>query len=371
MQSLYTVRLQNFQQLLSSSQVVLISKPADICYFTGFITLVPEEREAYLLISSKQVHLLHTSFSPVTQLEGISYTPSTALETLSKTISEVVAELGLTVDSANILIDENNLFVSEYQSIKTKLNTQLHPLPPQKIWQLRMIKDEQEQAATKAAATLTIKAYTHLQQFIQEGATELELAWEIESYIKQKNGVLAFPTIVAFGEHAALPHHQPTATALKKETAVLLDFGAKVDGYCADMTRTIWFGDQPTKEFAAAQTAVMAAYAAGLSVCKNYTTQDSSEQERAVPVSEIDTAARQALEQAGFGKEFIHTTGHGLGLEIHEPPSIYKSTPTLLKPGMLFTIEPGVYLPGKFGFRYENTVLVSKNEVQELTATAV
>lgn len=399
----YRNRIQVFQKSLSPAQVGLVSKPAEISYFTGFETLVPEEREAYFLVTATKAVLFHASFSPVTKISGIEYLATTSLEAVSKKISELVEE-SIRSDTTlsdelpeiathivhesnkitDLLLDYSSLFVTEFKALEKIATLSISPTNQQKIWQQRMIKDEFEQAAIQKAATLTKETLEHLQSLITQGKTEAQLAWEVESYIKQQGGVLAFPTIVAYGPHAALPHHQPTSKNLQLETPILLDFGAKVDGYCSDMTRTIWFGEKPSREFLNIELAVKAAYDAALQVCEqfvqayafgasNFSADGDGEiatdtpSDISIPISQLDTAARTSLEKAGYGKNFIHTTGHGLGLEIHEQPSIYKTTTTLLQPGMVFTIEPGVYLPEKIGYRYENTILLLKNKVVELT----
>ncbi len=371
MTALYIDRLKNLQKTLLPSQALLLSKPADIAYFSGFETLVPQEREAFLCICAKQAVLFHASFSPVTQMPGLAYKPTTSLPAIQQTITDW-KKLGTLVPhpatgSTDLLLDYTSLFVSEFKVLEQTEDVVCNPHNPQKIWQLRMIKDAMEQAALSNAAELSKKTLEFITPHIKPGVTELDLADEIERYIKQYGGKLAFPTIVAFGAHSALPHHQPTSLKLASETAVLLDFGAQMHGYCSDMTRTLWCGEQPSAEFTAAESAVFAAYEAALAVCKTWHTTTVSQEPAPTTIGALDVAARDSLTQAGFGKEFIHTTGHGLGLEIHEQPSIYKTTPTLLQIGMAFTIEPGVYFAGKFGYRYENTILLDQDRVLELT----
>jgi Xaa-Pro dipeptidase len=189
------------------------------------------------------------------------------------------------------------------------------------------------------------------------GVTELQLAEECEVLFKKYgSNQLAFPPVIAFGSHTALPHHQPTNTALKKEMAVLLDIGGRVDGYCGDMTRTWWFGDVVPEEFTKLEKIVLEAYAAGLAAVHVGCGSD-----------EIDQQARNVIDKAGYGKYFIHTTGHGVGLEIHEQPSVYFKKKVLLPEHAVFTIEPGIYLDGKFGYRYENTILIEATGAKELT----
>ena len=139
------------------------------------------------------------------------------------------------------------------------------------------------------------------------------------------------------------------------------------------MTRTIWFGKQPSQEFISVEAAVKTAYQKAVAVCQEFvdtveTMAGSNSTTAQTTVADVDKAARASLDTAGYGKNFIHTTGHGLGIEIHEQPSVYRTNPTPLKLHMAITIEPGVYLPEKFGYRHENTVLLQAKKVVELTA---
>jgi Xaa-Pro aminopeptidase len=348
-------RIRSLQKILTPSQGILLSKAADIAYFTGFVTLVPEEREAFLLITTSQVVMLHASFSPIEKFQGITYQTQPSPEGLHTTV-----QLLLTQGIQELLIDTRNLFVHEYQALTSFQSLTLTPLERQHIWQLRQIKDLAEQRAITAAGKLTKDAYTHALSLVLDDITERELSYEIEAYIKKNGGELAFPSIVAFGPHSSLPHHQPTATKLKKETVILIDLGAKVDHYCADMTRTTWYGSNPSAEFTTIELTVLQAYKNAFDATQN--------KSGSVTTADLDAAARSVISEAGYGDKFIHTTGHGLGLEIHEQPSLYKNSVTPLAVGMAITIEPGIYLENQFGYRHENTVLLLPDALVEVTA---
>lgn len=347
-------RIQSIQQKIKPHQAVFLTKPVEIQYLTGFISLVPEEREAYFCITAKKAELIHASFSPVEKIEGVLYRFHPNPQTLQKVAQELL-EQGIT----ELLIDTKTMVVEEYKALQEIPGYRLSPFDSAVLWQLRKIKDESEQKALRAAAILTKKTYDYIAALLCLGITELELASKIEAFIKENGGKLAFPTIVAFGAHSSLPHHQPTPTPLQKETVVLFDFGAQVDHYCSDMSRTVWFGDKPSKEFMTIETTVLAAYDAAV--------QKVADIAKGVAISALDIAARDVISKAGFGPAFIHTTGHGLGLEIHEQPSIYKNTTTSLLNDMAITIEPGIYLDRKFGYRYENTILCTPQGAVELT----
>jgi Xaa-Pro dipeptidase len=269
---------------------------------------------------------------------------------------------------STVLIDEDTLFVSEKNAVVTLGQFAFKPLEAAVIWRQRMIKDSEECSAIATACALTSQVVTQVLGSLTAGQTELAVAQKIESMLLAHGATpLAFPTIVAFGKNTALPHHQPTTATLAPEMPVLIDAGGSYSGYAADMTRTVWFGDHPTQEFLAIQHAVESAYTAALTVLKTTTASKQSVVARRLTAQDIDQAARTVIESSGYGTEFIHTTGHGIGLEIHEQPSLSSQNKTVIAPGMTITIEPGIYLREKFGFRYENSVLITENGCEELT----
>ncbi len=357
-----STRISAFQHTIAQHEAVLLSRPADISYFTNFSFLVSSEREALLLITKKSAHLLYTAFSPVVRQENIQYHAGCYPGQLATVGTELFEKEGIT----QLAYDEQTLVVSEYHALERASGVTLTPLDRAAVWKFRMIKDADEQARCSKACHMTTKAVSSAIKQLKVGMSELAFAQLLESELRAR-GVLpvAFPTIVAFGDHTALPHHQPTARALTPETPVLIDIGGTAGGYAADMTRTFWYGEQPSKQFLEISTAVHEAYSAALSLLQTAFSQAS--ETPIIHAKDIDTAARSVITAAGYGAAFIHTTGHGLGLEIHEQPSLSAHAETLLQAGMTLTIEPGIYLPGKFGYRHENTVLLDTTGIIELT----
>jgi len=345
-------RVKRLQLKILTGELVVIARPADIRYFTNFVCLNPEEREAFFVVSKQSAVLLYPSFSPVTKLKKISYHagywPSDLKNVAKKVIENEKIE--------TCLIDAGSLFVTEYQALG-ELNCKLGSLDQSLIWRLRAVKSEEEIELLTKAGQLTAQVMERVFEQLAVGVSELEVAKQVEILLRQLGGdSAAFPPVIAFGAHSALPHHQPTGMKLKREMPVLIDIGVKFQGYCGDMTRTKWFGNKPRQKFLEIEQLVKQAYQAALTaVCGGQ-------------ADRVDLVARQMIDQAGFGEHFIHTTGHGVGLEIHEQPSLYFKQPAQLPVDAVITIEPGVYFENDWGYRYENMVVVKNGGCRELTS---
>ncbi len=352
----FSARLTHLRQALSPHQAFFLTNPTDIWYYAGFQSLVPEEREGFLLVTPQKTYLFHASFSPVPQTPELLLLPGTSAPALVKHLTDIQSSTAVT----ELLIDKTKLFADEFEALQSLPSITLTSLDHQLVWSHRMSKDATEIAAIRQASSIARDALKQIQPLIKEGMTELVVQRLLEiEMIKLGSEKVAFPTIVCFGEHAALPHHQPTNTKLANNTAILIDFGATVKGYRSDMTRTFWYGETPSATFTKVETIIMQAYQAVIALLKHPSS--------SLTAADTDKAARQLINDAGYGKNFIHTTGHGVGLDIHENPSLNWTNPTPLKPGMVITVEPGIYLEGELGFRYENTILLTDSGVDELT----
>jgi Xaa-Pro aminopeptidase len=221
---------------------------------------------------------------------------------------------------------------------------------------LRLIKDEHEIAALRRACRAADDALGRLLGRLSEGMTEIEAAAILEYEMRQAGSEgLSFDTIAAFGELAAEPHHRPTTRALKRGDMIKLDFGATAEGYHSDMTRTIFFGT-PSDEMAEIYAMVRGSQQAGLDAVR-----------AGAPCGDVDAAARGYLQARGY--DFGHGTGHGLGLEIHEAPPVRTGATMLMEPGMVLTVEPGIYIPGTGGVRIEDSVVVLQDGCDILTGS--
>ncbi len=221
---------------------------------------------------------------------------------------------------------------------------------------LRRIKDEDELSLMIEGALVCSKLFEQILNFIRPGLAEFEVAAELEHQARLLGAEgMSFETIVASGPRSALPHGRATAAKLPRSGFVVLDFGVILGGYCSDMTRTVHLGKPKDNERTAYEAVLEAQEAAVAAVASGVSCED------------VDEAARGVLRRAGLAEVFSHSTGHGLGLEIHESPRIGAGQTTKLLPGMMITIEPGIYLPGHFGIRIEDMVAVTGTGGQVLT----
>jgi len=222
---------------------------------------------------------------------------------------------------------------------------------------LRIIKDKEEIEALRRAAGVNEGCFRQVMEHIKPGVTEQQLAsvWQ-RAVLEAENSQLSdIPTIVASGPNGASPHTTATSRRLQKSDLVTIDAFLLVDGYYSDITRTYAVGE-PDEELKRIYYVVQEANAAARDFIKP-----------GIRAEEVDAAARQVIDKAGYGEYFIHRTGHGMGLEIHEEPNIVEGNDLLLKQGMVFTVEPGIYLPGKGGVRIEDNVLVTEIGCETLT----
>jgi Xaa-Pro aminopeptidase len=232
----------------------------------------------------------------------------------------------------------------------------LSVLPAPLVEPLRLVKDIEELALMSQAALTGCRLFEQMLGFIRPGLREVEVAAELEHQARLEGAEgMSFETIVASGVRSALPHGRATNTPLPRRGFLTLDFGIILGGYCSDMTRTVYLGKPRARERAAYE-AVLAAQEAGVEAVR-----------AGASCGDVDEAARGVLRRAGLAEAFSHSTGHGVGLEIHESPRIGAGQKTRLRAGMVVTIEPGVYLSGEFGIRIEDMVAVTPTGGQVLT----
>jgi len=221
------------------------------------------------------------------------------------------------------------------------------------------VKDADELQRIRAAVALGAKLFDRALEVLRPGVKETEVAAEME-FAARRGGAeeMSFSTIIASGERSALPHGRASDQPIAAGGFVVCDFGVILSGYCSDQTRTVWVGPV-SQEARRAYEAVHDAQQAAIDAVRP-----------GIAVGEVDAAARKVLRKAGLGRYFTHSTGHGVGLEIHESPRVGDGQNEILQPGMVITIEPGVYFPGKWGVRIEDMVAVNAGGCEVMTPTS-
>ncbi len=276
-----------------------------------------------------------------------------AYETLQQCLTEVQARrVGFEADTVS---------VSELQRLTEHLPDVEWVATTAEVEKLRAVKSEAEIERLRAAAALTDEALAFACQHARPGMTEGELAWAIEVFLREHGAeALAFETIVASGPNAALPHHQSGDRPLAVGEPIIIDLGARVHGYCGDLTRTFSLGP-------AADPLYLSVY----EIVERANRQAIAGLRPGVTTAELDALARGVIEAAGYGDRFVHGLGHGVGLQVHELPRLGPVTPAAtLHAGMVVTIEPGIYLPERFGVRIEDLVVIRDHGAQVLSAAA-
>lgn len=225
---------------------------------------------------------------------------------------------------------------------------------PALISDLRTIKDADELEALQRAVDVGDAAFVHASERLEPGMTEKQVAWEIERHARE-NGAefMSFPTIVAAGPHGAMPHAQPTDYAIQAGDPIVIDMGVIVDGYCSDLTRTIVCGDRPDDQFKKIYDIVLTAQLTAEELIRSGMTGD-----------EAHMLAHNVIAEAGYDENFGHGLGHGVGLQVHEAPSVARTAANELLDGMILTVEPGIYIPGWGGVRIEDQCVLENGRVR-------
>lgn len=338
---------------------VWIIRPENRRYLSGFkaADVQLDESSGSLFITLDQALLLTDSrYTIQAQEDVVGFEVITHKQDLISALSGIFDRL----NTRRLGFEGGYLIWDLYQKITEKASqhsppVELIPLSGL-VEEMREIKEPEEIEALSRSAQLMGGVLAQVIEELRPGQVEKDVAWRIETLIREQNtdGV-AFPPIVAFGPNSASPHAIPTNRIVGEGEPIILDVGAKVDGYCSDMTRTIFLGDPPSyfKEIyqvvREAQLSALEFIGSGMETTK------------------ADSIARDSIKKAGFGDSFGHSLGHGIGLAPHEGPSVGQLKPKTLKEGMVFTIEPGIYIPGKGGVRLEEMVILEKDGARVLT----
>lgn len=353
-----TTPLLKLRELIKKNKLdaVLISSHSNIVYLTNYSGFSKEEREAFLLVTkNKQYILTDGRYSEAIKKQVIDFK---LIEISSKlSFEKAIYQLIKKHRIKRMGFEGNNLTFLEHKTFSKYFNNIYHL----SISNLRSIKTAEEISKIKKACELGDKTFNYISKKIKLGVSEKELAFEIEFFIKKNGADISFPPIVAFGKNSAIPHHHTSDKRLAtSDKLVLLDFGVKLNNYCSDMTRTIFFG-KPTAEQKRMYETVLKAQQKAIQQFNNLTIQQS-----AIKASEIDRIVRDHIISKGY-KTIPHSVGHGIGIEVHEPPHLSPKSKDILKEGMVFSIEPGIYIPGFGGVRIEDLVVLEKNGARVLT----
>ncbi|MFZ5644045.1 MAG: M24 family metallopeptidase [Bacillota bacterium] len=344
-------RINGLRELMQCEGIdsFLVTSQENRFYFTGFTG-----SSGSVAITQKDIFLFTDfRYDEQAKIEAPHCQIIMVKDALTDSLEDLVKEANL----KKMGFEGDSVTYQQYNTLKEKLETvEIRPLPGV-LDCLRSIKDDKEIDRVKKAVSLSDKAFEHILPFIKEGVSEREIALEIEFYMR-KNGSegVAFPTIVASGQRSSLPHGIASQKKIARGDLVTLDFGAVLEWYNSDITRTIAVGEK-NEEQQKIYNIVLEAQLSGISSVRP-----------GIPASEVDRAARKVIEDHGYGEFFGHSTGHGLGLKVHENPRLSAKDDTELKPGMIITVEPGIYLPGWGGVRIEDTVLVTGHGCSVLSA---
>jgi Xaa-Pro aminopeptidase len=347
----FRARQERLRALMDTHRLplLLVTHLVNVRYLTGFTgsagMLLLSPAEGWLWVDPRY------SVQAAEQAEGVE-----VIEEKKGILPGVAKWLGKS-GQREAAFEAGNLTCAQFDELGEKSggNIQFRPAGDL-IEELRVVKDRGEIEAIRKAGGLTAEVLAETLPLVRPGIAETELAAEIEYRMRRKGAEgAAFETIVASGPRAALPHARPSSKALQECELVILDLGAIVSGYAADMTRTVHLG-QPSRRVQSMYSAVLRAQAGAVREV-----QDSAS------AGEIDSAARRILKRHGLSRYFTHSTGHGVGLEIHERPRLGKGESTLLRCGSVVTVEPGVYLKGMGGIRIEDTILVGPQGPEVLT----
>jgi Xaa-Pro aminopeptidase len=332
------------------ADALLVSHPANIRYLCGFTGSA-----GLLLIELSKATLFTDSRYTFQAREEVSQAQvHVAKNGIVKAVGEALRRIG---GQPLVAYSAGHLSVAQKEALHAAAGGHVRWLKDASVVErLRVVKDRGELAQMRAAAELISTVFRRVLPTIKAGASELEVAGKIEYTMKQLGASgPSFETIVASGARSAWAHARPTPKALKKSELVVLDHGAILRGYCSDLTRTVFLGRTPQK--------VRGLYAAVLEA------QEAAKKaiRPGVTAGEVDAAARGMLRRHGLAKYFTHSTGHGLGLEVHEMPRLGRGEKFVLQEGMVVTVEPGVYMEGLGGIRIEDDVVIEAGGCVDLT----
>ncbi|MFN4213638.1 Xaa-Pro peptidase family protein [Exiguobacterium sp.] len=342
-------RVSKLQHALAANGIdgLLVTKRENIRYLSGFtgssgVVLITAETASFI------TDFRYTE-QAASQVKG--YTIVELDTSLVKSVGDIVTREAV----KRLGIEQDDMTVGLYRTYEKEVTAELVETSGI-VEKLRLIKDEAELKIMKEAAAIADAAFEHIQTFIRPGRTEKEVANELEMFMRAQGAdSSSFDMIVASGWRSALPHGVASEKVIEAGELVTLDFGAYYKGYCSDITRTLAIGPI-SDELQNIYDTVLRAQLAGVAGTK-----------AGISGIEADALTRDVIKEAGYGEYFGHSTGHGLGMEVHEAPGLSFRSETILEPGMVVTIEPGIYIAGVGGCRIEDDVVITEDGCVRLT----
>src|SRR3984893_17884331 len=353
-------RQQRLQNSLSTHRLdtLLVTHPPNLRYLCGFTgssgaLLLTEKKRVFITDGryTEQARVEVRSAQIVIARQGPLAAAAAWLSAHQKKSRRAPSKIG--IEGEPMTVASRSLLAGILPS-----SIRLRSAPPL-VEKARMLKDEEEIGCIRSAVLLGASLFDRALEVIRPGVREAEVAAEME-YAARKAGAqeMSFTTIIASGERSAFPHGRVAHAAIPAQAFVVCDFGVILSGYCSDMTRTLYVG-RPSAEARGVYQAVKQAQQVAVDAVRP-----------GISVGEVDRAARKSLQKSGLAKYFTHSTGHGVGLEIHEAPRVAAGQTEILQPGMVITIEPGVYVPGKWGVRIEDMIVVTESGCEVLNPTS-
>ena len=349
-----TNRLKKLRESLGEKGLdgIFISQPQNRYYLSGF-----NGSAGYLLITQKET-ILATDFRYYEQAK--EQAPDYRLFQIAGPLAGWFPRLVEGLDPKKLGFEAGDVTFNLYKALseaisKSQLSLQLAPTE-NLVENIRAIKDAEEIELIRKAVKITDDAFEHIEKSITAGMTELEVGWELERFQREQGSqAMPFDVIVASGPNAALPHHKPSERRIKRGEPIVIDMGARVGGYCSDFTRTLCTGE-PDKTFKKVYDTVLGAQLAAIALIKE-----------GMNGTEADGFARTVIKEAGYGELFGHSLGHGVGLVEHELPRLGPNSTDILTSGMVFSIEPGIYVPGWGGVRIEDLAVIENGQLKILS----
>lgn len=337
--------------LKEKNAAALIMSEENICYFTSF-----HSSNGYLIVTGEKAYFFTDSrYIEAAQNKITSCDEVLLLKSMKEELVPFIASLNkneLFVEAERITLSRYTELKGLFSGVTVNGNGELD----KKISEIRTVKNREQVNTIIKAQRIAEKAFDYILTFIKEGVTEKEIALALE-YFMLKNGAdaLSFDTIAVSGKNSSMPHGVPTDKKIEKGDFITMDYGAVCDFYHSDMTRTVAVGEASSKQIEVYET-VLKAQEEAFKVMK-----------AGVACKEVDKAARDVIVNKGYGDFFGHGLGHGVGVEIHELPSLNPSSSAILEVGNIVTNEPGIYLPGQFGVRIEDMALITEDGYENLT----